>query len=629
MNHLKDLHVLVLGLGESGLAMARWCARFGAQVRVWDSRENPPHAATLAEHVPGAVLLGGALGTEQLQGVQLVLKSPGLGPRDPRVEPLLALAFETGVLVQGELDLFARALADLKAERGYAPGVIAITGTNGKTTTTAMASQLIARTGRRVATAGNIGPTMLQTLADALDAEPAPLAEQLPDEAALDDIAEAPTDPVGDAVIEDAVEAISESLPEALPADVTGDAVAAVQLGPEPVPEPVTEPIGDDVLDAAVEEIAALPPEVPDDVEMPMGGGPPPHLIPPPPPGPVFEALPEVWVLELSSFQLDGVQGFEPGAATVLNVTQDHLDWHGDMKAYAAAKARIFGKTAVMVINRDDPAVEAMVPAPTPGKGRFAKPVERHVVRFGLDAPKRPGDFGVLQQNGMAWLVRAMEADETAKPKGRGKGAVEEEELHIQRLMPADALRVRGRHNAANALAALALATAIGCPLAPMLHGLREYTGEPHRVEFVALVDGIEAYDDSKGTNVGATVAAIYGLGADKAPGQLVMILGGDGKGQDFGPLFAPVRQHVRAVATIGRDAAAIEQALQGTGITVERHEALQAATRWAFTRAQAGDAVLLSPACASLDMFRNYAHRAQVFCDEVRAIAAEGGSEA
>jgi UDP-N-acetylmuramoylalanine--D-glutamate ligase len=492
-----------------------------------------------------------------------------------------------------------------------------------------MASQLIARTGRRVATAGNIGPTMLQTLAEALDAEPAPLVEQLPDEATLEDVAEVPTDPVRDAVIENAVEAISESPPEALPAEVTGDAVAAVELGPEPVPEPVTEPIGDDVLDAAVEEIAALPPEVPDDVEMPMGGGPPPHLIPPPPPGPVFESLPEVWVLELSSFQLDGVQGFEPGAATVLNVTQDHLDWHGDMKAYAGAKARIFGKTAVMVINRDDPAVEAMVPAPLPGKGRFAKPIERHVVRFGLDAPKRPGDFGLVHENGMAWLVRAMEADETAKPKGRGKGAVEEEELHIQRLMPADALRVRGRHNAANALAALALATAIGCPLAPMLHGLREYTGEPHRVEFVALVEGVEAYDDSKGTNVGATVAAINGLGADKAPGQLVMILGGDGKGQDFGPLLAPVRQHVRAVATIGRDAEAIEQALQGAGIAVERHETLQAATRWAFTRAQAGDAVLLSPACASLDMFRNYAHRAQVFCDEVRAIAAEGGSEA
>ena len=620
MNHLKDLHVLVLGLGESGLAMARWCARFGAQVSVWDSRENPPHAAALAEHVPAATLLAGPLDPSQLQGVQLVLKSPGLGPRDPRVEPLLKLAFETGVLVQGELDLFARALADLKAGRGYAPGVIAITGTNGKTTTTAMASQLVSRTGRRVATAGNIGPTMLQTLAEALDAEPAPLVDELPPEAALDDAPETVA-PVADAVVEDAVEAISESLPEALPAEVTGAAVAAVEAGPEPV--------ADDVLDAAVEEIAALPPEAPEDVEMPTGGGPPPHLIPPPPKGPVFESLPEVWVLELSSFQLDGVQGFEPGAATVLNVTQDHLDWHGDMKAYADAKARIFGKTAVMVINRDDPAVEAMVPAPIPGKGRFAKPIERQVVRFGLDAPKRPGDFGLVHESGMAWLVRAMEADETAKPKGRGKGPVEEEELHIQRLMPADALRVRGRHNAANALAALALATAIGCPLAPMLHGLREYAGEPHRVEFIALVDGIEAYDDSKGTNVGATVAAINGLGADKAPGQLVMILGGDGKGQDFGPLLAPVRQHVRAVATIGRDAEAIEQALLGAGITVERHETLQAATRWAFTRAHAGDAELLSPACASLDMFRNYAHRAPVFCDEVRAIAADGGSEA
>jgi len=612
MKHLQDTQVLVLGLGESGLAMARWCARFGARVSVWDSRENPPHAAALAEHVPAATLLGGPLGTEALQGVQLVLKSPGLAPNDPRIQPLLAVARQTGVPIQGELDLFARALADLKAERGYAPGVIAITGTNGKTTTTAMTSQLIERTGRRVATAGNIGPTMLQTLAEALDAEPAA--------------------PVADEVIDDAVEAIPDSLPEALPlgaigaaAETAGDDEAEVDAGPEPV--------ADDVVEAAVDEIAELPPEpvaaAADEADMPTGGGPPPHLIPPPPPGPVFEALPEVWVLELSSFQLDGVQGFEPGAATVLNLTQDHLDWHGDMKAYADAKARIFGKRAVMVINRDDPAVEAMVPAPVPGKGRFAKPVERSVLRFGLDAPKRPGDFGLIQDGGMAWLVRAMEADETLKPKGRGKGPAEEEEIHIQRLMPADALRVRGRHNAANALAALALAVAIGCPLAPMLHGLREYAGEPHRVEFVAAVDGVEAYDDSKGTNVGATVAAITGLGTDKAPAQLVVILGGDGKGQDFGPLLAPVRQHVRAVATIGRDAAAIEQALQGAGIAIERHDTLQAATRWAFTRAHAGDAVLLSPACASLDMFRNYAHRAQVFCDEVRALAAEGGNEA
>ena len=306
----------------------------------------------------------------------------------------------------------------------------------------------------------------------------------------------------------------------------------------------------------------------------------------------------------------------------MLNITEDHLDWHGSMAAYVAAKARVFGKDAVMVINRDDPAVEKLVPEPIPQKGRNAKPIERDVIRFGLGEPTRPGDFGLRSENGMAWLVRAMEADETLKHR---KGDAEEE-LHIQRLMPADALRVRGRHNAANALAALALATAIGCPLAPMLHGLREYAGEPHRVAFVATVGGVDAFDDSKGTNVGATVAALDGLGADKAPAKLVVILGGDGKGQDFAPLAAPIARHARAVATIGRDAPRIEQALAGTSLPLQRHDTLEAAVRWCFERAHAGDAVLLSPACASLDMFRNYAHRAEVFVATVNALAAERG---
>ena len=200
------------------------------------------------------------------------------------------------------------------------------------------------------------------------------------------------------------------------------------------------------------------------------------------------------------------------------------------------------------------------------------------------------------------------------------------DELQLQRLMPADALRIRGRHNAANALAALALATAIGCPLAPMLHGLREYRGEPHRVAFVAMVGGVEAFDDSKGTNVGATVAALQGLGVDKLPGKLIVILGGDSKGQDFAPLAAPVAQFVRAVALIGRDAAAIEAALAASGVPMQRHETLEAATAWCFEQARDGDAVLLSPACASLDMFRNYAHRAEVFVAAVQARAAAIG---
>jgi UDP-N-acetylmuramoylalanine--D-glutamate ligase len=241
------------------------------------------------------------------------------------------------------------------------------------------------------------------------------------------------------------------------------------------------------------------------------------------------------------------------------------------------------------------------------------------VLRFGLDAPRHPGDFGLVTENGMAWLVRALPVDETFKLK---KG--EELDIHLQRLMPADALRVRGRHNAANALAALSLATAIGCTLAPMLHGLREYAGEPHRVQPVGLVGEVEAYDDSKGTNVGATVAALNGLGADKSPSKLVVILGGDGKGQDFGPLTAPLERHARAVATIGRDAEAIEAVIQG--LPVQRFDTLAAAVGWCFEQAQPGDAVLLSPACASLDMFRNYAHRAEVFVAAVQALALERG---
>ena len=514
MNFLKDLPVLVLGLGDSGLAMARWCARCGAAVTVWDSRGTPPGAAALRAEWPAVALLGGELAAAQLAGFQLVLKSPGLAPSDPRVAPLLQEASASGIAVLGELDLFARALADLLESQAYAPQVLAITGTNGKTTTTAMTALLVARAGKRVASAGNIGPTLLDTLAACL-------------------------------------------------ADDAG-------------------------------------------------------------------ALPEVWVLELSSFQLEGggggVRGFEPSAAVVLNITQDHLDWHGSMAAYTAAKARVYGSRAVMVINRDDPRVEALVPAPVAVKGKV-KPSERladrSLLRFGLGAPTRPGDFGLVVENGMAWLVRALPLDETFKRK---KG--DAEEIHLQRLMPADALRVRGRHNAANALAALALATAIGCTLAPLLHGLREYEGEAHRVQFIASVDDVEAFDDSKGTNVGATVAALVGLGADKAPGKLVVILGGDGKGQDFSPLAAPLARHARAVATIGKDAAAIEAAIaeQTQGLPVQRFVSLQLAVAWCYAQAQRGDAVLLSPACASLDMFRNYGHRAEVFVAAVQGHAADRG---
>ncbi len=585
MNPLADLNVLVLGLGNSGLAMARWCASRGAKVQVWDSREDPPQAAVLSETLPEIGLYSGLPGVADLAGVQLLLKSPGLAPGDERIAPLLAAAQAQGIAVAAELDLFVAALAELKAQRGYSPKLLAITGTNGKTTTTAMCALLVGRCGFRVAVAGNIGPTMLDTLAQALALEPVRPA-QVEDTGLLATACETPIDA-----------SIAGSI------DPTND-----------VADPCLDTLSSGPLGDGADELAAVDPEP--SVSMLAG--------------PVFEHLPEVWVLELSSFQLDSVQGFEPDAATVLNLSPDHLDWHGSMAAYIEAKAKVFGERSVMVINRDDLQVEAMVPAPVlvkGGRGRPTRSVGRKVFRFGLDAPQRPGDFGLVVENGIAWLVRAREVDETLK---RRRGEDQDEEIYLQRLMPADALRVRGRHNAANALAALALACAIGCPLAPMLHGLREYRGEPHRVEFVARVGDVEVFDDSKGTNVGATVAALLGLGADQAPAKLLAILGGDGKGQDFSALSQPVARHARAVALIGRDAGAIDAALAAdpasAAVPRQRHDSLEHAVNWCFDQAQAGDALLLSPACASLDMFRNYGHRAEVFVAAVQARAAERG---
>src|SRR3569623_810881 len=286
------------------------------------------------------------------------------------------------------------------------------------------------------------------------------------------------------------------------------------------------------------------------------------------------------------------------------------------MDAYAAAKARVFGKAGVMVLNREDALVMAMLPEPVRLKG--GKYEQRANVTFGGDMPQRPGDYGIEVVNGMAWLVRALEADETQKHR---KG--EEEELHFQRLMPADALRIRGRHNAVNALSALALATAAGCQLGPMLYGLREYRGEPHRVAPVGVIHDIEYFDDSKGTNVGATVAALQGLGADH---KVVVVLGGDGKGQDFTPLADPVSRYARGAVLIGRDGPQIRAVLENTGVTLLDAASMDEAVKAAAQRAHSGDAVLMSPACASFDMYRDYGHRAEAFRDAVRAVAIEAG---
>ena len=489
------MRALVLGLGESGLAIVRWLVREGWSVRVADSRSAPPQLATLRAQLPHVEYAGAALEPTLLDGVELVAISPGLSPQHSPARPVLEAARARKIEVVGEIELFARALARLAETRQYAPRIVGVTGTNGKTTTTRLAGMLIERAGRSVAVAGNISPTALDTLCERLDAD----------------------------------------------------------------------------------------------------------------------NLPAVWVLELSSFQLETTRSLVCTAAAVLNLTQDHLDWHGTMQAYAAAKARIFARDTVQVLSRDDPAVLALARKSAP------------VVTFGVDAPAQPEQYGMIRDGGLVWLAYA---EDLSGGQRRRKAATElpgiEGQIYVHRLMPVDALKIRGRHNALNALAALALARAIGCPLAPMLHALRDYAGEPHRVTLVAAIGGVEYYDDSKGTNVGATVAALTGLGAEGK--RLLVILGGDGKGQDFAPLVAPLASHARAVALIGRDAERIRTALGAAPYPIERFDALDDAVRALAEQARPGDAVLLSPACASLDMFRNYAHRAEVFVAAVRELAAQAG---
>ena len=620
MLNLKDQHVLILGLGISGLAMARWCVRHGAHVTVADTRDNPPHRVALGAECPQASFVARPFDESLIaRGPwHLIARSPGLAPG--QLATLREWAQSQAVPFVGELDLFAQALRDLSVREPlpYQPKVLAITGTNGKTTVTSLTGLLLQRCGLRVAVAGNIGPALLDVLAAALDAEARAHAE-------------------AQAQAEAAVAEEQQSI-----------AVAA-----EPAPAP-------DGSDGSTAEAQAelLPADEDEPLPVAEEDDAPTQLVPPPPEPPQPPHLPAVWVLELSSFQLDGTAGGAwdavPTAATVLNITEDHLDWHGSLAAYSQAKAAVFGNRALMLLNRDDAQVMGMKPGDVTVKigGRNRQQPARPYATFGLDAPTRAGDWGIESVNGMTWLVRALALDETRKPRrrvagppqgaaapsggsavreatsvGAGVSAQEEEEIYYQRLMPVDALRIRGRHNAANALAALALATSTGAALAPMLHGLREYRGEPHRVEPVAIIDEVEYFDDSKGTNVGATLAAVLGLGAER---RLVVILGGDGKGQDFAALAEPLARHARAVVYIGRDAARIREAV-GDALEQAQVAQLDAATLpeavgLACAQARPGDAVLMSPACASLDMFDNYVHRARVFVEAVAQLASERG---
>ena len=517
---VEPTRFLILGLGESGVAMAKWCLRHGAVTRLVDTRTrhelNEKQSAQLSELEFAGLkdMHFGPWSLDALKGIDVIGISPGLSPIAEPAQSILVAAQEQGIPVWSEIEFFARGIATLERESIaessdcggwiYAPKIVAITGTNGKTTTTALVGQLCERAGKTVAVAGNISPAALDKLMACLDA-----ADGLRD-------------------------------------------------------------------------------------------------------------LPELWVLELSSFQLHFTYSLNPSAATVLNLSQDHLDWHGDMQAYATAKAAIFGSTSICIVNRDEVELNRLL------SGQLE---DRQIVYFGSSRPDEPGSFGIerdLQAGGIDWLVWA-EVDEDAeleKPKRRRKAAaVEAEPIRLKRLIPADALRIRGKHNALNALAALALARAVGLPLNKLLHGLREYRGEPHRVQSVAVIRDVEYVDDSKGTNVGATVAALNGLSDTAGAKKIWLIAGGDGKGQDFSPLFDPVQRFAKGVLLIGKDTPRIADALQATGVVVERCETIAVAVKMASERAVSGDVVLLSPACASFDQFKDYIHRAAVFASEVEEL--------
>jgi len=471
---LKDKSVLVLGLGETGLSMVRWLSAQGARLRAADSRNNPPGLSEAKKYVIEPLIHCGAFSDELFIGIELIAISPGVPLRDPAV----ALAVTSGIPVVGDIELFAQSLP-----KDNRPHVLAITGSNGKTTVTSMVEHLCKAAGKDVVAAGNISPAVL-----------------------------------------------------------------------------------DVVLERGVNQ-------------------------------------PEVWVLELSSFQLETTSSLNADAATVLNVSEDHLDRYADMAEYSAAKARIFSGCGVQVLNRDDARCMSMArkecaagyPEPSVPPSRRAR-AECKTVTFGLSEPHTSDDFGIEHADGEIWLKQ-------------GK----------QRLLNAGELQVAGLHNAANALAALALCRAIDVPMRTLIDALRNFKGLPHRVQRVGEIGGITYYDDSKGTNVGATIAALQGLGC-----KAVLIAGGEGKGQDFAPLNPAVAQHARAVVLIGRDAPMIAAALNGCGVKVARAQDMSDAVHQAARLAQSGDAVLLSPACASFDMFRNYEHRAEVFVQAVQELGKE-----
>jgi UDP-N-acetylmuramoylalanine--D-glutamate ligase len=443
----SDHFRIIVGLGKSGMSLVRFLANRGVSFAVADTRENPPELATLRRDYPQVDVRCGELDVEFLCRADELYVSPGLA----LATPALRQAAARGVKMSGDIDLFAR--------NAKAP-IIAISGSNAKSTVTTLVGEMAAAAGKRVAVGGNLGTPAL------------------------------------------------------------------------------------DLLDDAV----------------------------------------ELYVMELSSFQLETTTQLGAEVATVLNISEDHMDRYSGLPAYHLAKHRIFQGARQVVVNRQDALSRPLM---TEGQPCWT---------FGLNKPDFHG-FGLREENGEKYLA-----------------------FQFDNLMPVSELKMRGAHNQANALAALALGHAVGLPMDAMLSSLRSFTGLEHRCQWLREREGVSYYNDSKATNVGAALAAIEGLGAD-IPGKLVLIAGGDGKGADFSGLRTPVTAHCRAVVLLGRDAERLAQTL-GDAVPLIRVTSLEEAVQRSAEVAQGGDAVLLSPACASLDMFKNYEERGRLFAQAVEGLA-------
>jgi UDP-N-acetylmuramoylalanine--D-glutamate ligase len=458
--NLKGKQVLVLGMGETGMSMVKWLVRQEAVMRIADSRTVPPNLDAVMTMIPAKDIFTGPFESRTFEAIEIIVMSPGVPLSDPHVQHAIA----SGIPVVGDIALFRWALAQNDTVNAK---VLAITGTNGKTTVTAMVGAMLMKAGMDVAVAGNIGPAVLDVFMQRLDSG----------------------------------------------------------------------------------------------------------------------KMPQMWVLEVSSFQLELTEWLNADVAAVLNLSEDHMDRYRDMQEYIQAKARIFNHEnpaeSVQILNRDDKFSLAM------------RQTDRKQMTFGLNDPDTETDFGIVHWDHAIWLVEG------------GK-----------LLMKASDLKLNGLHNAANALAALAICRAAEAPVEPLLSALREFKGLSHRMEVIAAFCDVTFIDDSKSTNVGSTVAALNGL-----KGNVVLIAGGDGKGQDFTLLRQAVAEGARAVVLIGRDAGKIAAALSDCGVPVYFAQTMEDALQKSFLFAHPGDVVLLSPACASFDMFRNYVHRAEVFVAAVRDI--------